>query len=35
MLLGKRLHNKNWIFHSMPTKPDYMKSKPKTKKENA
>lgn len=28
MLLGKRVHNKNWIFHSMPTKPDFMKSSP-------
>ena len=33
MLLGKRVHNKNWIFHSMPTKPDFMKSSPMNKKQ--
>lgn len=35
MQMGKRQHSKNWIFHSMDTKPDYMKmdfSSTKTKK---
>ena len=30
---GKELHKKNWIFHTMETKPDYMRSKPKRKKQ--
>ena len=29
---GKAIHGKNWIFYSMESKPDYMKSKPKKKK---
>ena len=29
MELGKRIHKKNWIFHAMQTKPDYMRTKPK------
>lgn len=32
MQMGKRMHNKNWIFHSMETKPDFMKMSPKPKK---
>lgn len=28
---GKRVHKKNWIFHAMESKPDFMKSrKPRT-----
>lgn len=33
MLMGKRQHGKNWIFSSMETKPDYMKSKPQKRQE--
>ena len=29
---GKAIHQKNWIFYSQETKPDYMKTKPKKKK---
>ena len=28
MALGKKLYKSNWIFHTMASKPDFMKSKP-------
>ena len=28
MLVGKKVHQGNWIFHSMESKPDFMKSRP-------
>ena len=31
MRQGKKQHKANWIFHSMETKPDYMKTQPKPK----
>jgi hypothetical protein len=34
MKKGKERHGKNWIFHTMETKPDYMRSKPKPKRKN-
>ena len=34
MTNGKKIHNKNWIFNCMETKPDYMCSKPKKSKKN-
>ncbi len=33
MTKGKELHKRNWIFHTMETKPDYMRNKPKRKKQ--
>jgi hypothetical protein len=31
---GKRRHKGNWLFSTMDTKPEYMKSRPKPKKSN-
>lgn len=31
MRQGKKQHKANWIFHSMETKPDYMKTQQKPK----